>query len=284
MMTKLDHPQPAKSASDEEPQVYAVRRDRQGITFSRRDFLVVATAAVAATGLSGCGEAAPASTPTALPTATLTPMPTLSPQQASEACKNIKAHRAGVEALAISLDGKLLVSGGGPYDRAIKVWSLPDGALQTTLTGHKGTVIALAISPDGKLLAFESNNDVKLWAPPDRAPRATLTGHTSSVSTLAISPDGKLLASGSGDGTIRLWTLPDGNAVGCLLDLAALTGEIKGATYEAKDASGKAATYTLPCGSAIPTGAVCTCNCVGLTGSCSCVGHLSSGTHYWYPN
>ncbi len=52
-------------------------------------------------------------------------------------------------------------------------------------------------------------------------------------------------------------------------------------------------TYTLPCGSPIPAGATCTCNCVdvpscscvGDTG-CSCVGHSSCATvsHYWYPN
>jgi hypothetical protein len=53
--------------------------------------------------------------------------------------------------------------------------------------------------------------------------------------------------------------------------------------------------YTLPCGSAIPAGAVCTCNCVTVPASttcqcdrvctcntvCSCDNFSS---HYWYPN
>ena len=40
-------------------------------------------------------------------------------------------------------------------------------------------------------------------------------------------------------------------------------------------------TMTLPCGSPIPPGWSCTCNCV--TG-CSCVGNVPLTTHYWYPN
>jgi WD40 repeat protein len=39
----------------------------------------------------------------------------------------------------------------------------------------------------------------------------TLKGHTDSVPSLAISSDGCILVSGSGDGTICLWSLPDGN-------------------------------------------------------------------------
>jgi hypothetical protein len=71
-------------------------------------------------------------------------------------------------------------------------------------------------------------------------------------------------------------------------------------------------TYHLPCGSPIPAGAVCTCNCVVVPKACSCVGHQScscvghqscscvghqtctcvgntscscvSVSHYWHPN
>lgn len=56
--------------------------------------------------------------------------------------------------------------------------------------------------------------------------------------------------------------------------------------------------FTLPCLSPIPEGAVCTCNCVevpscGCVGhsTCSCVGHTACTcdshtvtSHYWYPN
>jgi hypothetical protein len=51
-------------------------------------------------------------------------------------------------------------------------------------------------------------------------------------------------------------------------------------------------TYTLPCGSPIPKGAVCVCNCVSepaacvCNGVCTCDGNCSCAgeSHYWYPN
>lgn len=44
-------------------------------------------------------------------------------------------------------------------------------------------------------------------------------------------------------------------------------------------------TRTMPCGTPIPDGWICTCNCVTVP-SCSCDGHCScdgQGGHYWYP-
>jgi hypothetical protein len=57
---------------------------------------------------------------------------------------------------------------------------------------------------------------------------------------------------------------------------------------------GETRTYYLPCGSPIPPGAVCVCNCVATcacVGHCACDGHCSCDrvctcdtVHYWYPN
>ena len=73
------------------------------------------------------------------------------------------------------------------------------------------------------------------------------------------------------------------------------TGD-EGITYKYTDLYGNTYTFTLPCGSPIPEGATCTCNCVTLcscdnyVAPCSCDTH-SGGTyctcdtvHYWYPN
>jgi WD40 repeat protein len=40
-------------------------------------------------------------------------------------------------------------------------------------------------------------------------PRATLLGHTDQVEAVAFSPDGRCLATGSRDGSVRLWNVPD---------------------------------------------------------------------------
>jgi WD40 repeat protein len=305
--------------AEEAPHVYAVQKNLSGWHFSRRGFLTAAAAAVAGAA-AGCGSA--------------TPQPTLSPEEEArmEACKDIKAHKSRVRALAVSPDGTLLASGSS--DRTIKLWSLPEGALLKTLRGHSNVVEALAMRPDGMLLASGSVDEtIKLWSLPEGAllktlvghssavwtlamssdgtllasaggsyvgdadsairlwllPKGefrTLEGHTSSVRALAMSPDGTLLASGSLDGTIKLWSLPEGAFASCLMDLAANRSNVEGVTYRLESASGQLLEYTLPCGSPIPAGAVCVCNCVagGYVSPCSCVGHTAPAGHYWYPN
>jgi hypothetical protein len=59
-----------------------------------------------------------------------------------------------------------------------------------------------------------------------------------------------------------------------------------GIKYDYKDEWGIVHTYTLSCGSSIPPGAVCTCNCITVptatprpSSPCSC-----HAIHYWYPN
>jgi len=124
-------------------------------------------------------------------------------------CDDIRAHTNAVNALSISPDGKLLVSGSN--DRSIKLWSLPEGAFIKKMTSHTNYVNSLAISPDGKQLASgSSDRSIKLWSLPDGTLIKTLTGHTNYVNSLSISSDGKLLASGSSDRSIKLWSLPDG--------------------------------------------------------------------------
>ncbi len=48
----------------------------------------------------------------------------------------------------------------------------------------------------------------------------------------------------------------------CFFDPAATPADDSGRTYTVTDSTGIARTYTLPCGSPIPAGAVCTCNCI----------------------
>jgi hypothetical protein len=71
----------------------------------------------------------------------------------------------------------------------------------------------------------------------------------------------------------------------------------KGIDYQVKDSYGNVYNYTLPCGSPIPEGAVCVCNCVTVPAgpACTCDTHGTSRctcdqvctcdtVHYWYPN
>ncbi|MEA5527355.1 serine/threonine-protein kinase [Nodularia spumigena] len=118
----------------------------------------------------------------------------------------LKGHEQRVNVVAISPDGRTLVSGSD--DQTIKIWDLFTGELIRTLRGHSNSIQAIAISPDGATLASGSDdNTIKLWNMSTGSLRSTLRGHTSWVRSLAISPDGITLVSGSFDKTIKMWDL-----------------------------------------------------------------------------
>jgi WD40 repeat protein len=195
----------------------------------------------------------------------------LSLEERTEAARRLQLFRAAAErqserppgfvCLATTSDGRTVIA--GRKNGIINFISFETGKILRELKGHMDAPNALAITNDGKMLASAGDDkDIKLWSIPGGELLKTLTGHTQKVNALAIRPDGKLLASGSDDKTIRLWTLPDGKELLCLMDLDANYKTAEGITYKAEDQSGQVITYTLPCGSPIPPGAVCVCNCV----------------------
>jgi WD40 repeat protein len=122
----------------------------------------------------------------------------------------LPGHKAPVETLTYSADGKMLASAG--TDRIVRVWDITaKGAEErAALKGHTDTVKTLAFSPDGKVLASAGQDEtVRLWSvgriwTEELAMLRTPEGHVVSV---AFSPDGQTLASGSLDQTVRLWDL-----------------------------------------------------------------------------
>ena len=118
--------------------------------------------------------------------------------------KELAGHKQSVWAIAISPDGSLLASGG--QDRTIKIWTLPEGELQKTLSA-RGIVNSLSISPDGKTLAAGEHGKIEFWSLPDGTyPYAVKDFEPpANIKSLAFSPDGTVLASGGNDGQINLW-------------------------------------------------------------------------------
>jgi WD40 repeat protein len=115
-------------------------------------------------------------------------------------------HQAGVTALAVSSDGKLVASGGD----GIRLWDPATGRMVRRLV-VKGPVAALAFAPDNKTLASAGGDKVlHLWDVATGEPARRLEGHRHTLVGVAFSPDGKLLASGDVGSTIRVWDVAAG--------------------------------------------------------------------------
>ena len=136
--------------------------------------------------------------------------------------RTLQGHTSFVNALAISPDGKTLVSGSA--DQTIKVWDWATGTELRTLAGHTSFVNALAIARDGKtLVSGSADQTIKIWDLTTGKELRTLVGHKGFVNALNISHDGRILVSGSADQTIKVWDLTTGKE---LRTLAGHTGFI----------------------------------------------------------
>ncbi len=117
---------------------------------------------------------------------------------------NIAQHRSEIRSVAITPNGRTVVTGGG--DRTIKVWNGQTGSLEQTLSGHEETIKTLAISADGNTIVSGGNDrGIKIWNRRTGKLERTLEGHEEEVNSIALSLYGDILVSGGGDRKIRVW-------------------------------------------------------------------------------
>ncbi len=136
--------------------------------------------------------------------------------QNAQTIRTLTGHSQSVGALAISPDGKTLVSGSD--DTTIKVWNLETGNLLLTLTGHTDIILSLAISPNGQTIASSSlDGTVKLWNLQTGELIRTIKRDWL-VKSIAYSPDGQKIAIGSWNKTrrkaeIEVWNSSTGEVI-----------------------------------------------------------------------
>lgn len=120
------------------------------------------------------------------------------------------AHAAPVTSIAVSGDGKIIVS--GDQKGHVRLWDREGKPVGQPSQGHEGGVASVAINSNGQtIVSGGSDGKVLRWnlqgavvAPPLITSYSTGTGET-----VAVSPDGKYIVSGSERGMMRLW---DGRA------------------------------------------------------------------------
>lgn len=122
----------------------------------------------------------------------------------------LRGHGGPVRALAVSPDGKRLIS--ASFDTTAIVWSLASGTAEKVLRFHEGAVNAAAVLKDGRMATGGEDGRIAIWQPGQDKPAAVLQGHTAPIVGLAVSADGRTLASASWDTTARLWPMGGGAA------------------------------------------------------------------------
>jgi WD40 repeat protein len=136
--------------------------------------------------------------------------------QTKECVHVLQGHIFWVYSVSFSPDGRQLASGGSYDDCTVRLWSVPEGVPGPVLQ-HAGSVRCVAFSPvvGSNMLASASGDGiVRLWDlrgnDPQQKPIRELQGHSDFMMSVAFSPDGSQLVSGSGDHTVRLWSVASG--------------------------------------------------------------------------
>ncbi len=137
----------------------------------------------------------------------------------------------GVDAVAFSLDGTRVVTGGGAdgtpgnANGRIRFWDPPTGQLLRNIDAHYYGVTALAISRDGSLIATGSGYDpiaqgrlirsiqtLRIWDVRTGRLLHSIGPHAQ-VNAVAFSLDGRQVLSGSDDNQLILWDSTSGQVV-----------------------------------------------------------------------
>jgi WD40 repeat protein len=133
--------------------------------------------------------------------------------------REFKGHTADVRRVAISPDGKQLLS--ASFDGTMRLWDLSEGKELKKFDGPGNFVEAVCFTPDGKralccygprnanaIVEPDASCHPRLWDLTTGNELKKYRGHEGPVLTLAISGDGQFFISGSADNSMRLWKLP----------------------------------------------------------------------------
>ena len=104
-------------------------------------------------------------------------------------------HSGGIASVALSGDGKWLVTGSA--DRTALLWEITSGREVRSFQGHTDSVIAVALSSDGRrLVTGSADGTARLWDVASGKEIRSFKGHTDVVSSVTLSSDGKWLVTG----------------------------------------------------------------------------------------
>lgn len=120
-------------------------------------------------------------------------------------------HKGAVNGIAISSDGKSLVSAG--EDTTVRIWDAATGLERHRLFGHTQPVKSVAVSPGGQyVLSGGMDRAERLWLTATGKPVLTYD-QKDIIKTVSFSPDNRLAVSVTGDRTLHVLDVASGRRV-----------------------------------------------------------------------
>ena len=118
--------------------------------------------------------------------------------------RTVAAARGLVSSVAVSPDGKLLVTTDGVVGLT-RVASISTHQEVASLRHPPFGRGDAAFSNDGRVLLLPTPRDIRVWRLPDTPEKLVTSGHVSGVPAVAFNFNGKLLASASKNRTVKIW-------------------------------------------------------------------------------
>jgi hypothetical protein len=118
--------------------------------------------------------------------------------------KHFDGHTGPVFGVALSTDGRKVVSGGA--DSSVRLWDVKNSKEQRRFDGHNGPVWTVAISPTGqRIVSGGFDRTIRLWDPVSGKESKQLAGHDDYVRSVVFSGNGRFLLSGGDDRLVKVW-------------------------------------------------------------------------------
>jgi WD40 repeat protein len=130
--------------------------------------------------------------------------------------RTFEGHTDGVSAVALSPDGKRLVTGGN--DKTLRLWDVKTGTELRRFPGVTDMVRSADFSPDGRRVVSGHDGPgsgylVRLWDADAGKEVRSFAGHTRDVTAVLFTPDGRSILSAGMDGAVILWDVETGKEV-----------------------------------------------------------------------
>jgi len=118
----------------------------------------------------------------------------------------IQGHWAQVLAVAVSADGRRVVTGG--RDWLVRVWDSREAKIVRTMRGHAGPVTGLVFDGSGpRVYSCSEDRTLKGWDTETGAFAESLFGHSTQVTAVTRLRPGRVASTGGLDRTVRVWKL-----------------------------------------------------------------------------